>query len=52
MAGDQYAKGVDFRKGGFGKIMAAVEPEAFPHAFCNMYMDLPTALSSQSTVTA
>jgi len=35
----QYAKGVDSRKGGHGRIFTAVEPAAFPHAFCKIYID-------------
>jgi len=36
----QYGKlGVDSRKGSFGKSMTAVSPEAFPHAFCKIYIN-------------
>ena len=38
-ADGQYARGVDSRKGGYGKIFTAVEPAVFPHAFCKIYID-------------
>jgi phosphoribosylformylglycinamidine cyclo-ligase len=38
-ADNQYATGVDTRKGAAGAAITAVDPAEFPHAFCRMYRD-------------